>query len=421
MPSKKEFIIFFVSLLIIALLTKFHGLENDYSRLATVESIIERNTFVLDNSSIMPNVDKVYINGNFYSDKPPMLSILASGVYFIMKNLFNISFSSQPKLAYYLITLLFIGVLSSLTIVFFYKSLKYIKIDEKYKLILSFTLLLATLILPYSLVFNNHIVAASLLFISFYFLLKLKFEKEEAKYFLISGLCASLASTIDLVSGGIFLIIFTIYLLRLKNKLKYLFFLGVVLPITLHLIINISITGDIIPANLHPEYFDYPGSQFNEENLSGFINHQSIKDMFVYGFNMLLGKDGIFLYNPLLLLSLLIIFNIINKKHIFWKEAVSITLGTVIILGYYIIFSNNYGGRAYGIRWFITFIPLLFYFCSFIFTKKFRRYIPFFYILLPISLVFSLFGVIDPWEKLSTIIKIKKIQLEYFLRNISKK
>jgi len=136
---------------------------------------------------------------------------------------------------------------------------------------------------------------------------------------------------------------------------------------------------------------------------------------------MLLGKDGIFLYNPLLLLSLLIIFNIINKKHIFWKEAVSITLGTVIILGYYIIFSNNYGGRAYGIRWFITFIPLLFYFCSFIFTKKFRRYIPFFYILLPISLVFSLFGVIDPWEKLSTIIKIKKIQLEYFLRNISKK
>ena len=417
MLTKKEKIIFFLSLFIIALLTKTQGLENDYSRLATVESLVERNTFIIDDVSIVPKVDKVFINGHFYSDKPPVLSFLSAGVYFLLYRLFNISFSSNLKLTYYLMTLICIGILSSLMILFFYKSLKFIKIKETYRLILTFGLLFGTLILPYALIFNNHIVAASLLLISFYFILKIKFGEKKGRYLFIVGLLLSLAATIDLVSGGIFLILFFIYFIMFKDtKKKYLFLLAILIPLIIHFILNFTITGDLIPAHLHPEYFNYSGSEFSGQSLTGFFHHNSIWSFFVYSFHSLIGKGGLFLYNPVLIFSFIFLFNIVfQKKNQFKKEALIVFIGTTIIIAYYLIFSANYGGRCYGIRWFVTFIPLLFFFCGFIFTKKNKMYIYLFFITLIISSIFSLIGVIDPWEKLTTIIEIKKVQINYYL------
>lgn len=74
------------------------GSWNDASRLATVESLVDRHTFAIDDSIFVrpqppgqpggdetraPLVtqDKLFIAGRFYSDKPPVPALLMAGLY----------------------------------------------------------------------------------------------------------------------------------------------------------------------------------------------------------------------------------------------------------------------------------------------------------------------------------------------------
>jgi hypothetical protein len=74
-----------VYLLVIALaLVTTHaapGSWNAASRIATVQSLVEYHTFVIDKTAFIGTGDKVFIGGHFYSDKPPMPSVLGAAVY----------------------------------------------------------------------------------------------------------------------------------------------------------------------------------------------------------------------------------------------------------------------------------------------------------------------------------------------------
>ena len=95
----RVFIIFFF---IFALSTKL-GVSswNDASRMDTIQSIVEEHSFIIDNS-FFETGDKFLYNGHFYSDKPPLLALAVSPIYFFL-NIFGITFASHTKLAYYLL------------------------------------------------------------------------------------------------------------------------------------------------------------------------------------------------------------------------------------------------------------------------------------------------------------------------------
>src|SRR5262249_11888105 len=64
------------------------GSWNDASRLATVESLVDRHTLVIDDSVYTAGTrDKLWINGHFYSDKSPVPALLMAGPYWLWQRL----------------------------------------------------------------------------------------------------------------------------------------------------------------------------------------------------------------------------------------------------------------------------------------------------------------------------------------------
>src|SRR5262245_44064961 len=61
---------------------------NDGSRLSAVEALVDHGTFAIDDSVFVNDSpsrhgtkDKLFIDGHFYSDKPPVMSLLIAYVY----------------------------------------------------------------------------------------------------------------------------------------------------------------------------------------------------------------------------------------------------------------------------------------------------------------------------------------------------
>src|SRR5437868_3611985 len=66
---------------------------NDGSRLATVESLVDRGTWAIDDSQFVRptddsgagTLDKLRIDGRYYSDKSPVPALLMAGEYALLK------------------------------------------------------------------------------------------------------------------------------------------------------------------------------------------------------------------------------------------------------------------------------------------------------------------------------------------------
>jgi hypothetical protein len=94
---------------------------NDASRMANVQAIVEHGSFQIDNTVFINTGDKVYIQGNFYSDKPPMPALIGAAIYAPLFHM-GIKLGYGHNLAYYLITLLMVKVFWGLSLVAFFSS-----------------------------------------------------------------------------------------------------------------------------------------------------------------------------------------------------------------------------------------------------------------------------------------------------------
>lgn len=83
MNKLKHHQVFVLFFFIFALSTKLGVASwNDASRMDTIQSIVERKSFIIDNS-IFETGDRFLLNGHFYSDKPPILALSGSLIYFV--------------------------------------------------------------------------------------------------------------------------------------------------------------------------------------------------------------------------------------------------------------------------------------------------------------------------------------------------
>jgi hypothetical protein len=424
--------ILFIVLLLFLTNNGIHSV-NDASRFLTMESLVERGTFAL-NEKHLHTTDKIKRGENFYSSKPPVLSVMGAGIYYILYHFFNLNFPNKtnyffsPSLAVYLINLILVDGAFVLLLFYFYKTLNLFNLERKYKTLLIFGLGLGTLYLPYSTTLNNHTIAGSFLFISFYYLLKIKSDKSNhqniKKYLLLSGFFVSLSAVIDLPTGLSFVFLFFVCFyyqaskrnenskfsfpsesryqrvntLFFKFSKKYLiYYVLPILPIILiHLFFNLQITGDFLPAQFHREYGVYEGSYWNQPQGIDAVRHST----WLYSFNILLGSHGLFFYSPILLFSLYATYKIIREKnHKFQNETFLIWLGFLIILLFYVIKFRGYGGTAYGFRWFIAITPLI-YFLSILhfFQKPSDKFINIFTLVLILSIGLSIVGLYNTWS-----------------------
>lgn len=392
--------IFLLFSLLFALNTKTRVTSwNDSSRMATIQSIVEEGSFVIDQSNFISSGDKYSYNEHFYSDKPPMLAIFATPTYFILHSL-GLTFESHPELVIYLITLITIGLLSALGLTYFRRILiRFFKVEEGWGDLVTIACGTATLVFVFSIVFNNHMASGALIIIAFYYLLS--FLKEGGtKNILISALLLSLAGSID-ITCVLFLPAIGLSFLRRSWKAG-LIFAAASLPVTgLYLFFNHYTSGSILPPAMNEGLWSYPGSHFTRETLSGLASHDSLGDLGWYAMEMIVGSRGLLSLSPILLFSVAGFVLFLRKYRLFEyrNEYILLVVTSIIFILSYIIGSVNYSGYSFGVRWFAS-ITLVFCFSisflrNWFLRSAFNRVI--FVFILGISILLTLSGSYSPF------------------------
>jgi hypothetical protein len=171
------------------------------------------------------------------------------------------------------------------------------------------------------------------------------------------GTLAGPGYTLDLGCGPVLLLCGLPWLVyRLRRPAPVAVVLLAALPCCLlHHGLNYAVGGTFKPINTTPEYFQWPGSPFDDSNLTGVRGHTPWSWL-KYSAAMLFGKRGFLVHNlPLLLLvpGLAWLWRRCRAERPEIALAAAWSVGTWLL---YATFSHNHAGGCCSIRWFL---PLL--------------------------------------------------------------
>ena len=343
---------------------------NDGGRLATVEALVDQHTWAIDNSIFVQvpaqdamkpygldlpsdggTKDKMLINGHFYSHEPPTLALYLAGVYGIAQKLTGLTAAQHPHAFVYLMNLVSTGLAFVIAVVCIWFMALRFGLSESVSFLVTLSFGLATLAPVYSRQVNNQGIA--LAGIAAILLLIASGQRRP----ILLGFLVGLTYAIDLGFGPVLIVSVLLYsLLKWRDvKTPLLCVLGMLPFAALHHWFNYKLGGTIGPAGANAQYFDYPGSAFSAENMTGVFLRGSLWDVSQYAVGLLLGPNGFLLYNlPLLLLPLGAwgAWRTLPERRLDLLLALLLCGGTWAL---YAVASNTPGVGA-SIRWFV---PLL--------------------------------------------------------------
>ncbi len=381
----------------------------DASRLATIESIVERGTLSIDDSTYFWQGDKVRFDGQYYSHQPPMLALLGAGPYALLNGVFNLSIDSAAT--YRILTLVLVGVPVLAGAYALARLLRGAGLSAAWTAVLTGLAAGGTILFPYALVLNQHGPAAGLVLLALLAIQRLRPWT--------AGLLLSLACTIDLTAVFFALACAIPVFLHPGGGRAGAFgiaryALGALPPLALHLAINIRVAGDVRPFGLHTEAFRYPLSTFLLQSLTGAVESHRAGEVAGYIRTGLFGESGLFLYHPWLLACLVCFVAALpvwGRPSPFARGLLcAVLLGSLAVAAYYFTQSKNLGGSAFGMRWFAVFAPTLALFAGAWIRQRERAGSPWrpptalasvLALLAVVSVAGAAFGAINPWAKFS--------------------
>ena len=355
--------LFLGTMFVLALLTKTDPQSaHEFSRLGTVESLVERGTYQLDDSTFINTVDKIYRDGHFYSHQPPLLATLETPVYWLLQ-LPGTRFNNRGRFVMvHAFSLLTNGVAFALTVLVFARILALAGVPPARRQWLAVLLPAGTWLLPYALVTNNHGISGLLVALLSYLLLLIEWHGVTERRALAVGGCLGLLAAIELLPIVSFAPLALVYLIArrdLSARAWSYAAAGFLAPLLAHSILNMRITADVIPAGFHHELFNYPGSVFDGSSLTGGFKHGSWREVAAYGWASLFAGKGFFTLAPLVLLGAVAAV----ASWSWWRRArgpqMVLLGGALLSLAAAVLTTNNYGGEAVGFRHGTYVIPAL--------------------------------------------------------------
>ncbi|MDK1021139.1 MAG: hypothetical protein QGD90_05840 [Candidatus Hydrogenedentes bacterium] len=341
--------------------------ETARSRLATVLALAHHGTWHIDRppgdapiSFEKHTIDKVKVGGHLISSKPPVLPLAMTAEYIILKALLGWRLDEEEDLGRIVSVMAFtlIGIPYLITLLFFDKTASMLVSGMASRTVGLAAVAFGTQLLGYATHINNHVPAACLLMIALYLALGLISGKLSPRpwRFIAFGLCGALAITIDMPSGA-FVAVAGFYLLaRFPSQTLAWATLGAIPPLALHFGVMIAVTGSPLPVQMHDEMFLFENSYWrNPRNVDALNEPKG-----TYLFHMTFGRAGIFALYPMTLLGLLPVFIAAARKDSRFQPLLTIGLiGFAALTAHYALSTNNYGGVAYGFRWYIVAMPVL--------------------------------------------------------------
>lgn len=353
------------------------GADPAFSRLATVYSLVHHGTFYLDRPLDEPpnyfeqrTIDKVMVrgerighgvkNGRIISSKPPMLPLLMTAEYAVMRAVFGWDLDRKEDIDRILfwMTTTIVGGAYVLTLLFFTKTLRLFVEDPLILVILLYSLAFCTQLWGYSTLLNNHVPGACALVIMLYHALGVAAGKLTAQpwRFFVAGLCAALVFTLDMPATVFAAAAGLILLARFPKQTVLWAGLGAVPPLLIHFGVMYSVTGSLLPVQSRPELYRFESSYWRHPIQVDALNEPKL----TYLFHMTWGRCGIFSLYPVLFVGLLAGLKAVPNKRFPYRTATLAGLAAFVVMTtYYMLKTNNYGGEAYGFRWYIPAMPVL--------------------------------------------------------------
>jgi hypothetical protein len=385
---------------------------SDTSRMGSIQAIVEHGTLALDDTAYLHQGDRVRIGGplseggHFYSHQPPALAILAAAPYGVLHALGR---SIDDEGTYKIITMCVVGLPLLLGLICLRRLMGLAGASERDTTYLLVAAAFGTLTLPYALVLNQHGTAAGLVMMGL-----LQVQQRRNGW---AGLLLGMAGVVDLTAlfFGLALLLPIYRSGALLGIVRY--GAGALPPLALYLGINYWIAGDIKPLGLNVEGFEYPRSPFLLMKLTGDVDVNDPISQGEYIIGALFGASGLFSHHPVLLLAVIAglwgIFDSLRGRGQQELQAdcgprgLTLSLDHAILLGsigiclYYLIASRNFGGSAFGMRWFSVFAPSLLLLPAVWLGKSSGRHVraAIFVPLLVWSVGAATLGAIQPWAK----------------------
>ena len=353
-----------VGIVVVTTLTQHGpGLANDTSRLATADALVNTGSFAIDGTYFEYTADRIKVDGRFYSDKPPLLSIYLAVIFYLLNGLFGWTMSGELSSVYYWMTLLSSGLAYLATLLGVRRLASDFGVGAIRAGLIALAAGFGTLLLPYSVVISSHAIAAPFLVWFGVLLFRHLPDRTEGMSPLVAigaGVLGGVGTLIEPLVA-VFVVPMTLAFCSRESRRSAFpwLVLGGSLPLIPHAIVTYGIAGNPFLLNLNPEYFAYTGSMHDEGNLSGIgWAHDSLGETLTYAYHSLIGYRGAILYNmPAALGSGFAVY-------VFFREAgrrliAGILVGVGLFLFLTIGFTSNYSGFAYGIRWHAAPAPLL--------------------------------------------------------------
>lgn len=343
MNSEKKWLRLQICAVVLGALLVFLRIEtvsntNSASRFATIQSLVEEQTWAIDHSQFQERtIDKVYVDGHFQSSKPPLLTAVGAGIYWVLYHGAAISFEKHESTVIWILNFLLATIPHWILLVFFFRWVREDFSDPKTASLAIAAFAFGYLGLGYSGTLNNHTPAGVVLFLSFYFLRKEKFSA--------SGFTAGLIPTLELPGALFGAILFARATLKDRKKAFTRFLPLSAIPLFVHFVLSYVSSRSLIPVYLRSDLYQYANSYW--QNPSGLDALYEPK--WIYFFNITFGHHGIYSMTPLLLLGM----KYVKRDILIWGPF-------IFLLFFYTWTTRNYGGNCVGMRWLLFPMPLLF-------------------------------------------------------------
>lgn len=399
----------------------YAGGWNDGSRLATVECLVDHGTLAIDNSVFVRppsstgprpyaehdallrkggTLDKLLINGHYYSDKSPVPALMLAGVYGVWRTAGGPSAAERPDLFCLLLTVASSGLAYVAAVGCIASLGRALGLPTRTTLLLTASFALATVALPYARHVNNHLLLLGVT--AGATLTVVRWAGAGWRGPLVLGALAGLGYTIDLGVGPVLLMGSGLFVLvRGRRVGPVVVFTVAALPwLLLHHAVNYAVGGTLAPANAVAEYLLYPGSPFTEATMTGGWKHSGVGRFAWYALSLLIGQRG-FLGHNLALFLLLPALSLLRRP---LPERGPLLFAMLLGVGVWLMYavnSNNYSGRCLSIRWFV---PLLApgYLLVAVVLRERPRLLGDFLVLSAWGLAVAALGWwLGPWERIS--------------------
>lgn len=397
---------------------------NDGSRLATVECLVDFHTLAIDESVFLKvpyanlgtgepfpypveyqdtwlqgTKDRVRVGGHYYSHKSPLPAVLMAGEYAVWRALGGPSARQRCDKFCYWMTLGSSGVAYVAAVVCMFHLGGALGLPLPTRLAATGSFACSTVAMAYSRHTNDHVLLLALacgIMLSLARLSKTVPGSDGRPplawgRLALAGALAGLAYATDLGSGPLLLLAtlaVVAYRLRWSWRALAIVALAAAPWVIAHHAINFAIGGTLKPLGSVPEYFDWPGTPFHRENLTGFWNHASLRAFVLYALAMLFDPltrpllgfpgpgmpwRGFLPHNLPLLLLMPGVVTLWRRRPREWAEAMvwgAWAVGTWLA---YAALSVNFSGDCCSIRWFV---PLLAagYYALLVLARDDRRY-----------------------------------------------